>query len=69
MVMTADDFKASLTRLGLKTQDVARVLQIDRTTAFRYASGRLPVPRKGTCLDRFGGPTGTGLCAHALSRQ
>lgn len=46
MTMTAEDFKAALTRLELKTEDAGRVLQIARTTAFRYASGRLPVPRK-----------------------
>ena len=50
MTMTAEEFKTALERLKVTTDEGARAMEIDRTTAYRYASGRLPIPRKiGAC--------------------
>lgn len=43
--MTPDAFRASVKRLGLRQRLLARALGVDKTTVYRWANGKTPVPR------------------------
>lgn len=43
--MSPELFRASVKSLGLRQRLLARALGVDKTTVYRWANGKTPVPR------------------------
>jgi predicted transcriptional regulator len=44
--MTADEFRATRTRLGMSLTDMSEALGVSRSTVARYQSGDLAIPAR-----------------------
>lgn len=50
--MTPDQLKAAMTELGLSTAALARLLEVDQTTIWRWRTGKSPMPKMAELLIR-----------------